>query len=161
MRDIKNFEGLYAVTSCGKVWSYRAQKFLKPYDNGQGYLSVCLWKGSKRKTCKIHMLVAQAYLVNEDPEHLTDVSHKDNIKTHNYIGNLEYATHRDNIKNSVRRGHKRVVDSILCVELNTIYPNQAEAARALNIHRQCIVNVLAGKQKTAGGYHFERVKKTA
>ncbi|MBQ8763120.1 MAG: hypothetical protein IJZ07_03355 [Clostridia bacterium] len=24
MRDIKGYEGLYAVTSCGKVWSYRS-----------------------------------------------------------------------------------------------------------------------------------------
>lgn len=28
MRDIKGYEGLYAVTSCGRVWSYRSNKFL-------------------------------------------------------------------------------------------------------------------------------------
>lgn len=28
MRDILGFEGLYAVTSCGKVWSYKSKKFL-------------------------------------------------------------------------------------------------------------------------------------
>ena len=26
MKDIKGFEGLYAITSCGKVWSYRYGK---------------------------------------------------------------------------------------------------------------------------------------
>ena len=28
MRDIVGFEGLYAVTSCGKVWSYKSHIFL-------------------------------------------------------------------------------------------------------------------------------------
>ena len=27
-KDIKGYEGLYAITSCGKVWSYRRKKFL-------------------------------------------------------------------------------------------------------------------------------------
>lgn len=30
MKDIKGYEGLYAITSCGKVWSYKRNKFLKP-----------------------------------------------------------------------------------------------------------------------------------
>jgi hypothetical protein len=58
MRDIKGYEGLYAVTSCGKVWSYRSKKFLKPYDNGFGYLYVNLNNDGKKKQFKIHRLVA-------------------------------------------------------------------------------------------------------
>lgn len=30
MRDVVGFEGLYGITSCGRVWSYKAKKFLKP-----------------------------------------------------------------------------------------------------------------------------------
>lgn len=30
MRDIPGYEGLYAATSCGRIWSYRTKKFLKP-----------------------------------------------------------------------------------------------------------------------------------
>ena len=59
MKDISNYEGLYAVTSCGKVWSYRSKKFLKAFDNGHGYLCVGLqdlW--GNRKVYKIHRLVA-------------------------------------------------------------------------------------------------------
>lgn len=37
MKPIKNYEGLYAITSCGKVWSYKTNKFLAPTDSGQGY----------------------------------------------------------------------------------------------------------------------------
>lgn len=49
MRDIKGYEGLYLVTSCGKVWSYRTKKFLKPYNDGFGYWKVDLCKDGKRK----------------------------------------------------------------------------------------------------------------
>ena len=34
MRDIPGYEGLYAVTSCGKVWSHKFKKFMAPFDNG-------------------------------------------------------------------------------------------------------------------------------
>ena len=36
MIDIKGYEGLYAITSCGKVWSYRSKKFLEQSNVG-GY----------------------------------------------------------------------------------------------------------------------------
>lgn len=48
MKDIENYEGLYAVTSCGKVYSYRSKKFLKPR-NYRGYLGVVLYKDKKPK----------------------------------------------------------------------------------------------------------------
>ena len=32
MVDIKGYEGIYAITSCGKVWSYKAKRFLKIED---------------------------------------------------------------------------------------------------------------------------------
>lgn len=44
MRDIPGFEGLYSVTSCGKVWSCRSKKFLKPYKRGRGYWTIDLLK---------------------------------------------------------------------------------------------------------------------
>lgn len=44
MKDIKFYEGLYAVTPCGKIWGYKRKKFLKPYLNKSGYLYVTLYK---------------------------------------------------------------------------------------------------------------------
>ena len=41
MIDIKGYEGLYAVTSCGKVWSYQNNRFLKPFLT-RGYFRVRL-----------------------------------------------------------------------------------------------------------------------
>ena len=40
MVDIKGYEGLYAITEDGKVWSYRFKRFLKPCIRKNGYHAV-------------------------------------------------------------------------------------------------------------------------
>ena len=57
MKDVVGYEGLYAVTSCGKVYSYKSKKFLKPLKDKDGYLQVNLHKDGEQKTYKIHRLV--------------------------------------------------------------------------------------------------------
>ena len=98
MKDIAGYEGLYAVMSCGKVWSYKNKMFLKPVTTHDGYLRVSLYKDGKMKHYKIHRLVAMAYLPN--PENLPQVDHIDNDKTHNYLNNLQWINHRDNCRKS-------------------------------------------------------------
>ena len=49
MRDVKGYEGLYAVTSCGKVWSYKSDRFLSPCKTKSGYMFVRLCKNGKVK----------------------------------------------------------------------------------------------------------------
>ena len=88
MRDIPGYESLYAVTSCGKVWSYRRKKFLKPSDNGLGYLQVKLSKDGKTKTYKVHRLVAEAFISN--PLNLPQINHKDENRANNALLNLEW-----------------------------------------------------------------------
>lgn len=149
MKDIKNYEGLYAVTSCGKVWSYRTEKFLKPVANQDGYMTVCLCKDGKQKVVKIHQLVAEAYIDN--PDNLDTVDHIDNNKTHNYINNLRWMSREDN----ARRAQNKKVK---CIETNQVFESAIIAAKEMNISRPNISNVCHGKRKTAGGYHFEFVK---
>ena len=88
MKDIQGYEGLYAVTSCGKVWSYKNERFLKPYKKRDGYLEVYLYKGGERKHYIIHRLVAMAYIPN--PDNLPQVNHKDENKENNALPNLEW-----------------------------------------------------------------------
>ena len=66
MKDIKGYEGLYAITSCGKVWSYRRKKFLKLRADQDGYLLVNLYNKGKPKGCLVHRLVAEAYIPNPE-----------------------------------------------------------------------------------------------
>lgn len=86
MKDVVGYEGLYAVTSCGKVWSYKRQKFLSPGFNHRGYLQVILYKDGKSKSFRIHKLVAEAYIPN--PQNLETVDHIDEYKTHGNISNV-------------------------------------------------------------------------
>lgn len=100
MKDIKNFEGHYAVTSCGKVWSYKSKKFLKPRKDSSGYYQVSLWKDGKGKNYLLHRLVAEAYLPN--PEGLPQINHKNENKADNCLNNLEWCTCKYNINYGTR-----------------------------------------------------------
>lgn len=100
MKDIAGYEGLYAITSCGKVWSYRSKRFLKPTPDKEGYLCVTLSNHSQKKGFKVHRLVAEAFISN--PEGKRCVNHKDEDKTHNYIKNLEWMTDYENCNYGTR-----------------------------------------------------------
>ena len=144
MKDIKNYEGLYAVTPEGEVWSYRRQKFLTPGVNNKGYLIVCLRKDGQNKMYKIHRLVAEAYLPN--PENLPQVDHIDNDKTHNYVNNVQWITNRDN----VRKGRNK---SILQYTLDGELVREWECASDVGKEAQSnICNCFKGRIPTAYGF---------
>ena len=144
MKDIKGYEGLYAVTSCGKVYSYKRKRFLKPTDNGHGYLYVGLIKDGQRKMCRVNRLVAEAYIPN--PDNLSDVDHIDNDKTHNYVNNLQWITHRDNN----RKSHNK---PILQYKLDGEFVREWDSTTAVGKEVVKGINhCLKGRNKTAYGY---------
>lgn len=153
MRDIKNYEGLYAVTSCGKVWSYRKKKFLSP-GLRRGYKSVVLCNSEGKKNYVIHRLVAEAYLPN--PDNLPQVNHKDENKLNNNINNLEWCSVKENINYGTRtqRMKKSQGKMVYCKEKKTIYESITAAGEDLGIRISNISNVCNGKQKTAHNLHF-------
>ena len=158
MKDIKGYEGLYAVTSCGKVWSYRKSKFLKPYNHNSGYLSVNLYNTEgMRRTYLLHRIVAEAYLTN--PDNLPQVNHKDENRINNCLNNLEFSTCAYN--NNYGTRNKRIAGTlgraIYCIELNRYYKSIADAARALHISNGNISEAVNGNRKIAGGYHWRWV----
>ena len=157
MKDVKNYEGLYAVTSCGKVWSYKRKKFL----NGstyKGYTRVCLTKDGVEKYYFIHRLVAETYIPN--PTGLPEVNHLDEIKSHNYVNNLEWCDKTYNINYGTRneRAAKSNSKAVICLELDKVFDSATEAGKQLNINRANISSCCGGKRQTAGGYHWEYVE---
>lgn len=154
MKDIKNYEGLYAITSYGKVWSYRSKKFLKPYVN-KGYLQVALSKDKESKNFYIHRLVAEAYIPN--PNNYDTVDHIDFDKTNNCVNNLQWMSRSEKCRKK-RDCSITSPKPVRCIELNTIYPSIAQAARCLNLDKSNISKACLGKIKTTGGYHWEYVK---
>jgi hypothetical protein len=155
MKDIKGFEGLYAVTSCGKIWSYKSGKFLTPGKATGGYLNVDLCKDGKRKTFLIHRLVAEAYLRN--PDNLPQINHKDENKENNCWRNLEWCDEDYNVNFGTRnkRVSKKLSKPIICVETGERFYGISECARQMNLYATSICKVLKGKIKQTGGYTFE------
>lgn len=159
MRDVVGFEGLYAVTSCGKVWSYRRKAWLTGWIQNNGYHYVLLSHRGKKYNRRVHILVAEAYLERPDDEKYTDVGHLDDCRTHNWVGNLKWMTRSENLNTEHFReaNRNKQYTKVRCVETGQVFRSQHAAAKAVGIKPQGINHVLLGRQKTAGGYHWERV----
>ncbi len=157
MKDIKGYEGLYAITSCGKVWSYISKKFLKPKID-RGYFKVHLYKDKKQKSYYIHRLVAEAYIPN--PENLPEINHKDEIKSNNSIKNLEWCTGLYNLQYGTRveRMAKKRGKKIICVETGEVFDSQKEAAERYGLNQGNLSRVCRGILQTCGGYHWRFVE---
>jgi len=151
MRDIKGYEGLYAVTTCGRIWSYKKKGFLAQTDNGDGYYLVRLSKNGYSKNFLVHRLVAQTYV--ENPFNLPCVSHLDEERTHNWASNLKWCTHKENndmpkYKQRQREGHKRRLAESkradILVNLNTGegYFSIRDASEKTGIYRQKFTDAL-------------------
>ena len=85
LTDIPGYQGLYAITKDGDVWSYISNKFLSPYIKN-GYLIVTLFKNKQRKKWFVHRLLALTYIPN--PENKATVDHIDRNPLNNNIENL-------------------------------------------------------------------------
>ena len=96
MKDIKGYEGLYAITEDGRVWSYRHKKFKKASLTHNGYERISLSKNNTLRNYRIHRLVAETYLPN--PDNLPEVHHINSIRTDNRVENLEWVDKEHNLK---------------------------------------------------------------
>lgn len=158
IRDVVGYEGRYAVTSCGRVYSYRSSCFLTPKLDRYGYYQVGLYDTEgKQHWYLVSRLVAIAYIPN--PDNLPDVSHIDECKTHNWVNNLKWATRAEN--NNMPLHKQRLSDGVgkkvVCIETGKEYKSAREAAKDTGVNADSISKCCNGKNKTAGGYHWKRV----
>lgn len=116
-KDIRGYTGLYQVSNTGKIKSLpRIVKCgvnrtdLKPIQeriladryNHDGYVIVILCKKGKKKTLRVHRLVAKSFIPN--PHHRKEVNHKDGDKLNNNDWNLEWNTHKQNMHHAIKHG---------------------------------------------------------
>ncbi len=106
-RDINKYEGIYQVSNMGRVRSTKTQSVRKLSKNNTGYLIVPLSKDGVKTLKRVNRLVADTFIPN--PDNLPQVNHKDEIKTNNYIGNLEWCTQKYNLNYGSR--NERISES--------------------------------------------------
>ena len=107
-RTIPNFES-YQIDMIGNVWSKIGKgKFLKPSLDKDGYLYVVLkqhsseWESKSYIRKYIHQLVLLAW-IGPCPIGL-ECRHKDNDIINNNISNLEYSSHKVNMRDRYANG---------------------------------------------------------
>lgn len=157
-RDIKGYEGLYQVSSHGRIYSLITFKVLKTRRSRNGYSLIDLHKDRKTTTFYIHRIVAQHFLSN--PYNLPEVNHIDEDKTNNHVGNLEWITCKDNCNHGTRNIRCNVrKQAVVCVETGITYESTREASRQTGIDQggisKCCRNI--SHYNTAGGYHWSYV----
>lgn len=185
-KDIKGYEGLYQISNWGRVKSLERidksnhllkETIKKQQTNEKGYLKVDFYKDKKKKSYKVHRLVAMAFLPN--PNNLPEVNHKDENKQNNFVyinedgtvdlekSNIEWCDHKYNINYGTAR--ERMVEkcskTVIQIDKNTNeiireFPSTKEVQRQFGYDNGHISACCRGKYKTAYNYIW-RYKESA
>lgn len=165
-KDIKGYEGLYQVSSLGRVKSLpkmfgsgkmylRGEMIMNPNREPTGYLRVNFYKGKQQRKYRVNRLVMETFNPVDGMEHL-QVNHLDENRENNRLDNLSWMTAKENCNHGAhnQRLSKAKCKPILCVELDRVFDGAILAEKELGIARQNISHVLKGKRPVAGGYHW-------
>jgi len=116
-QDIKGFEGLYKISTYGRVKSLgngnstntatKKQRIMKTGIASNGYVKIKLNKASKRYYKTMHRLVAENFLIN--PNNKPEVNHIDGNKENNNIDNLEWCTPSENQIHAFKIGKQKAL----------------------------------------------------
>lgn len=181
MKDIIGFEGLYAITEDGRVWSYprpkwigkiggKKWKFIGLYKNKFWYWQISLYKDWKQKSYLFHREYAKLYLPN--PDNKPWINHKNWDTSDSRLENLEWCTPSENclhsfhviktnrtilkhsywIKRSIKIGQYS-----LSWELLNIFKSTNEAMKITNVDQWWIYRSMTWEYKHAWWFIWKRM----
>ena len=119
-KDVPEYEGMYQASNFGKIKSLERsvnnnggervlpEKIMSQRSftrKGRTYLTVNLSKYGRRKTFRVHVLIAKTFLGRRPDKFVID--HINNIPTDNRASNLQYITSRENTSKDRKGGTSR------------------------------------------------------
>ena len=176
-KDINNYEGYYQISNLGNVRSLdryvvckngktqfkKGVMFSICYNKRVNVYEVHLNKDGKRKCLKVHRLVAEAFIPNNDPINKTTVNHIDGDRSNNRVDNLEWASYSENEKHSydelnrpINIPKKAKRETIAINKINntkTTYESIEAASRNTGVSGTQIRRIAAGECNNKN-YHF-------
>lgn len=158
-RDIPGYEGLYQVSSLGRVKSRYAKngrlstefRILSLGVDQDGYFKLTLCKDKKYKYTKVHRVVAETFIPNEYNYEV--INHIDGNKLNNRVENLEWCDVKHNVTHAHLTGlHKGCRTKIkLCNDNGVLkFDSIMEASNYLKVDRHAF-----NKQRKIYGNKFE------
>lgn len=147
----------YSVSDDGRVKNDITQKELSQRTQ-QGYKHVGLTINKKPKSCRVHRLVAIAFIPNPDDKPY--VNHINGVRSDNRMENLEWVTPAENTQHAVSIGlmkptrEREVVQYSLNGEKIKVYCSINEAARQTNSLVEKIVQCCQYQRKTHNNFQW-------
>ena len=164
-KDVKGYEGLYQVSSHGRVKSLDflgkngrlySSAIKKQCIGNHGYFCVTLTKEGNKKPKLVHRLLAIAFIPN--PKNKPYVNHIDESRDNNSLENLEWCTHKENINHgtAMERSRlkrvKKIYQYTLDKKLIKIWDSVTEASMTLGYSKGNLSNACLGRVKTSYGF---------
>ena len=175
--NYRDYGRFYEVSTHGAVRRIGATVPLRPAKLKNGYYAVNLCYEGTQKTLYVHRLVALTYLDNPAPSRFYQVAHADEIKEHNQVWNLFWATPLQNnlfgthiakqvatLANKRAEARRRKMGQKVPVTIlrpadnggvsGETFESIADASRRTGTKRRDIKAVCEGIRRTAGGYRW-------
>lgn len=130
-RPFPDFEDAYLISNYGDVFSIRSNRILKPKVQPSGYLRVSPSIDGVRTDCAVHRMVALAFIPN--PNNKPTVNHINENKRDNYIGNLEWATMKEQNNHGTRTVRARQNINYLARNIDYTVVSQKHDYHKINI----------------------------
>lgn len=167
-KDVVGYEGLYKVSSFGRIISIRNNKIKSQRLNTSRYWVVDLYKNNQQKTKSVHRLVAEAFIPNPDNKpcvnHIKPVTYN---CCDNTVENLEWCTFKENTKHAWKIGRinkniksKKIIQYDLHGNFIREWESEQEASRRTKTNQGNISNCCKKLINKANGYIWRYKEET-
>ncbi|MCT4507920.1 MAG: NUMOD4 domain-containing protein [Tepidibacter sp.] len=158
-KDIEDTNGKYQISSYGRtrvLYKNGKIKILRPYIRKGKWLHVKVTVDKKVKEIAIHKLVAEYFVVNDNPKQNTIVFHESGNIHDNHFRNLTWTNRKSLGKKTGAKSNSVPVVKIdpITGEVLEEYNSMAHAGRENYLHRETIRLCIKDRLKTAGGFKW-------